>query len=475
MTEQHTAWLDRFLDAPPPELDDLPFDAVDLACMVGMAMAWNTAPALGLLVTGVSIAQRIGRRHPTYAGKLLALTDHHTLAAKLLPGAQQQTPPATTRHPAGDLADLIHQPPAQHTPTAAPPQKTARAWLKFVNDDIDARPSLAILGPPGSGKTTLTTGLLLPRTGQICVISAKTDDEWSGLPYISMDDDLTYTTAERALVEVHQTMLHRYQKRKIERQNGIPNTLEPITIVLDDFAELRLQCPSAVSVALSLARLGRAVRMRLVLMSYSQQVEELGLRGLGESRAFFVTIRTKAVEQTNGMVTRTATMEYQGITYAIETEPVVDLARRFRFESGRWWEPLPKPVDGIVSTVSTDDELLAGLLKQPIRVGNSIKTQDTSLNQGSPEVSPRLQGVSPSFEFQVSPEEAAMIAMKLTNGETPTQVAKGLPGYNSHKFKLYKAKVDYVKTQLDAAASAPPTTGEDDDVPPAFKRAMGRN
>lgn len=272
MAKQQNTWMDRFLDAPPPELDEAPCDAIDLACMIGMAVAWNTAPPLGVLVTGLTIAQRIGRRNPTAAAHLLALVDNNPLAAKLLPGAQEQiaAPAATTRRAANDLSDLVQQPVAPTTTQAAPaPQKQARNWLKLINDDIDLVPHLAVVGGTGSGKTTLMTGILHTRTGKLCIISAKADDFWGGLPYISIDDDLTFTSAEQALVNVNLELLKRQRQRKREKAAGIPNTLEPLTIVLDDFAQLRRACKSADDVVLNLARLGRSVRMRLVLMTYA--------------------------------------------------------------------------------------------------------------------------------------------------------------------------------------------------------------
>jgi hypothetical protein len=77
--------------------------------------------------------------------------------------------------------------------------------------------------------------------------------------------------------------------------------------------------------------------------------------------------------------------------------------------------------------------------------------------------------------MQVTPQEAAIIATKLAQGVTPTKIAKSLPGYTPGKFSVYKAKVDQFKAHLAAAANTPLATGDNDDIPPAFKRAMGGN
>jgi hypothetical protein len=478
MTDARASWLERFLDAPPPELDELPFDAVDLACMVGMAMAWNTAPPLGVLVTGLAIAQRVGRRNPATAAQLLALADHHPLVAKLLPGTQ--TPQQRTQRPADDLADLVPQTPTQPlAPPPTAPHTHARNWVKLINDDIESLPHLAVVGPTRSGKTTLLTGVLLARTGRVCVISAKSDDEWGGLPYISIDDDLTFTSADAALVQIKRELLHRQRQRKRERQAGIPNTLEPLTIVLDDYAQLRKECPSADSVVLALARLGASTRMRLVLMTYAWQVKELGLEGLGESRAHFGVIRLRrpnSAGERSARLTLNEAADGEEV-FQLETAPIVDLARRFRFEPGRWWEPLPAPLPQQVSTVSADNDLLAALLgagnNDKNSTGNNSVTTPPDGNT-VPNGVPASQSNVPAVPIvPVTPQERDFIVFELGRNTAPSLIARTIPGYSGRDYKLYKAKVDQVKKELDHALAHQPPLGDDDDIPPAFKRALG--
>ncbi|NJO82699.1 MAG: hypothetical protein HC828_07650 [Blastochloris sp.] len=405
MAKQQTTWVDRFLEAPPPELDEAPFDAIDLACMLGMAVAWNTTPPLGVLMTGLTIAQRIGRRNPRTAAQLLALADHNPIVAKLLPGVheqEQQATPAATRRTNGDLSDLIKKTaPSEESPQ--PQQKPARNWLKLINDDINLVPHLAVVGATGSGKTTLMSGILHTREGRICIISAKPDDDWGGLPYISIDDDLTFTTAEQALVNVNLELLKRQKQRKRERQAGIPNTLSPITIVLDDFAQLRKACKSADDVVLNLARLGRSVRMRLVLMTYAWQVRELGLEGLGESREHFALIKTKRTK--TDPIQRTATMEFDDAIYQLETAHLIKQTSGLRFETGRWWEPLPKPVEAKVSSVSGDIDLLAGLLGRQI-MQDERSPQTSSPSERSDARSARSNTVQERSNVQTNTEHA---------------------------------------------------------------------
>lgn len=52
-------------------------------------------------------------------------------------------------------------------------------------------------------------------------------------------------------------------------------------------------------------------------------------------------------------------------------------------------------------------------------------------------------------EVTVSPEEAALIGVRLGRGMSPSAVLKSLPGYSPKKnYDLYKAKVDQVRAAL---------------------------
>lgn len=76
-------------------------------------------------------------------------------------------------------------------------------------------------------------------------------------------------------------------------------------------------------------------------------------------------------------------------------------------------------------------------------------------------VQPSLQGVAASgravadgnnvAEVTVSPEEAALIGLRLGRGMPPSAIVKSLPGYSPRKnYDLYKAKVDQVQAALAA-------------------------
>src|SRR5436190_194560 len=143
--------------------------------------------------------------------------------------------------------------------TDAAPLAT-RAWLDYVNAQPDTVPHLVVTGPSGSGKTTTTKAVLHDRPGQIVVLTAKEGDDWGGLPYIGIDDDATYTTASRTfdqlLNEVKQRLIAAKHKRL---------TADWLTIVLDDFSTLAKECENAPEMVKLVARLGRSLRVRLVM------------------------------------------------------------------------------------------------------------------------------------------------------------------------------------------------------------------
>jgi hypothetical protein len=172
--------------------------------------------------------------------------------------------------------------PAQPCPARIP---LAELFV-YVNDRPDEVPHLAIIGPSGSGKTTMATAILASRPGQILVLTAKEGDTWGGLPYVGIDDDATYTTARDTFAALGQEVKGRLLLAKAKREPG-----EWLTVVLDDFSTLQAECPLAATIVKLIARLGRSLHVRLMLLSDSAQVRAIGLEGEGETRAHFAFVR----------------------------------------------------------------------------------------------------------------------------------------------------------------------------------------
>ena len=205
----------------------------------------------------------------------------------------------------------------------------ARAWLDYVNSQPDSVPHLAVIGPSGAGKSTFTTAVLADRPGQIVVITAKEGDHWGNLPYIGIDDDATYTTANTTFAALDKEVKGRLVAVKQKRL-----TAEWLTIVLDDYSTLRIVCEAADEPFKLVARIGRSLRVRLVVLSDSASVKAWGIEGEGETRASFAFVRLKRGH------TGTLDIEEQPIPIDTTLTPRVAAAAQL---AARAWRPARDP------------------------------------------------------------------------------------------------------------------------------------
>lgn len=231
-----------------------------------------------------------------------------------------------------------------------PPDGTVlamRAWLDYVNTQPDAVPHLAVIGPSGSGKTTLTTAVLHDRPGRIVVITAKEGDHWGGLPYVGIDDDATYATANATFDALATDVKQRLVAVKQQRM-----TADWMTIVVDDFSTLVKECPIAADVVKLVARLGRSLRVRLIMLSDSALVKAIGLEGEGETRANFAFLRVRRGH--------TGTLAIEDRDTPIDTSACAVVARQAQLGS-RAWRPARDPEQELA-------ELIAPRLFAPMAV-----------------------------------------------------------------------------------------------------------
>lgn len=198
-----------------------------------------------------------------------------------------------------------------------------RSWLDHVNKQPNRVPHLAVIGPSGSGKTTLVTAVLSDRDGRIIVLTAKEGDDWGGLPYIGIDDDTSYTTMRKTFDGLYQEVKHRLIATKHNRMNS-----DWLTIVVDDFSTLVKECPVATNVVKLVARLGRSLRVRLIMLSDSALVKAIGLEGEGETRSNFAFIRLR---RGHGGV-----IEIEDETHPIETSTLHQIAQHTNLANRKW-------------------------------------------------------------------------------------------------------------------------------------------
>jgi hypothetical protein len=161
--------------------------------------------------------------------------------------------------------------------------------IEMCTDRGDEIPHLALVGGTGSGKTTLVVALLGMREGDIAALSGKEEDQftkWRGLKVVGLDDDLSYEPC----ITLFDQLLWELKRRNLAVKRRLPIG-DILTVVIDDLGVLRKECPSAINVVKYIARIGRSLKVRLIILSGSGQVKELGLEGEGETRDHFLFIK----------------------------------------------------------------------------------------------------------------------------------------------------------------------------------------
>lgn len=161
-------------------------------------------------------------------------------------------------------------------------------WLDRVNNHPDKVPHIAATGATGSGKTTLVTAILATRNDKVLVCTPKPDDDWGGIPIVTIDDDLSFTSIQLVARAIDKEIKQRWLNVKNAKRQGQQYTPEWLTIVIDDFPFLRKQIEGLSDTVLNIARMGRSMRVRLILLAQEATVKAWGFEGEGEARENFV-------------------------------------------------------------------------------------------------------------------------------------------------------------------------------------------
>jgi hypothetical protein len=160
-----------------------------------------------------------------------------------------------------------------------------KQWLRLVNADT-AYPHLFVVGKTQSGKTTLTRAILAQRNGQCLIIDPKaTPGKWGNIPGIGLDDNLSYSTIERAL----QSALEELKARQRAMNTG-QSSFAPFTIVIDELITIAMYSPIAAEVFSKVSVIGAELNVRLIAISQSNRVKPLGISGAGDIRDNFLQL-----------------------------------------------------------------------------------------------------------------------------------------------------------------------------------------
>ena len=285
----------------------------------------------------------------------------------------------------------------------------AGVWIRYVSDNPQVSPHLLLAGPSGSGKTTLATSLLAARPGQVLIITGKTGDAWGGLPSVEIDDDGSYRTAEATFKALDAEV-----KRRLVASKRGALTSQWLTVCLDDYAELRSECPAADSPFRTIARLGRSLRVRLIVLSDSDQVKSLGLEGEGAMRGNFVVLRLRR--------------GHAGTIQPERTDAPIAIAiphHQVKLDADRAW----RSDDAELARLFGLDSVAAGGAENeeiaPLRYA-TLRYATTTTNG----VPMRDSGTTPPDD-----DEAAMIRGLLAAGHSRNQVAKLLGGSMTTAYK----------------------------------------
>lgn len=135
--------------------------------------------------------------------------------------------------------------------------------------------ALIVLGPKGSGKTTLSLALLnavIAAGHHVAIIDPHADlNPWpEGIT--KYGSGLDYAEIDRVLRLLFDEMKLRYQRGQEGRR-------APLYVFIDEVPSIRDECPSWSKVFAKLLREARKVNIHLVVLSQSFLVEDLGING----------------------------------------------------------------------------------------------------------------------------------------------------------------------------------------------------
>lgn len=296
-------------------------------------------------------------------------------------------------------------------------------WEPILNHTPDEVPHLFIYGPSGSGKTVFAQHLIASREGQVVVLDPKWQvGKWGGVPAATVDDEGSYAPIDAAAAQ----LLAEFRQRLRLHKEG--RTAAPLTVVIDEMPDLNDECPNVRKLFLSLLRMGRELRMRLIALSTGRGVEDLGLKGRGDARHNLVTVRlgSAAAELRPDIahLPRPALVEVRARAVPLDLSEVNPAITPLPV--ARHWQP-PAPPE-------SDPRPAVPEHRRP----------------GAESPGKALESAENDASEEISEVEKAMIRGAVRAGKGKTESLQALKGYSGRRHQLYSAAWDEARTAAAA-------------------------
>lgn len=238
------------------------------------------------------------------AGSMLLLALGTALQKRRL---RQARPSRQTREP--ETAQPRTLTSAPQSPPAAPP------WLHTLRDALH----ILIIGHSRGGKTTLIHALAVIRAAGVGEWVVVCDPDaapgpWMGCEVVGYGNDFAAINA--ALEAVQREVAERRQLRG----SGTRRQFAPLTLVIDEYADVTRSCPAARTLVEDVLRRGGKLGVRLILGVQDKQVGTMGFERAGDLRKNFSYV-CEVVRGTDG--TRRATLTDQDGAAAVWNLPTL--------------------------------------------------------------------------------------------------------------------------------------------------------
>lgn len=169
---------------------------------------------------------------------------------------------------------------------------TLRQVVEHLNDRINEVPHWMCVGGTGAGKSTFCRLILAYRVARgerFVILAGKRTAVFADIPSIGRDfiasDGMITFDRIRSVTRALLTEVIWRDQQDFDQRN-----FEVLNIVIDDASILLSEVEEVVQLARTIALIGREIKMRLIILTGSKLLKELGLEGRGDLRDHFAIV-----------------------------------------------------------------------------------------------------------------------------------------------------------------------------------------